>query len=121
MKKKQKKLEALYSQIPSVEGCEPDCGGCCGPVPMVAAESVKMGLASGMLITPIKMTLTHDLTCRFYEPMKGCTNYDNRPLMCRLFGATAEPSLRCPKGASATTLLTLDETRSIMKRYKAFS
>ncbi|WP_199438461.1 YkgJ family cysteine cluster protein [Vibrio owensii] len=113
-----KRLKRLYEQIPQVEGCDPSCGGCCGPSPLSVSEAVRLGIEGGLLITPLKSTLTHGVSCEYYEPMQGCSRYDERPLLCRLFGASEDPGLVCPKGARASSPLTVSQTNQIMRAYR---
>ncbi|WP_122333948.1 YkgJ family cysteine cluster protein [Pseudomonas amygdali] len=82
------KISDLRRQIPSFE-CVPGCHDCCGPV-TTSPE--------GMSRLPRKTAAEQDaaldeLNCVHLGP-QGCTVYDERPLICRLFGTTE--SLPCP-------------------------
>jgi hypothetical protein len=95
----------LRSQVPVME-CAPGCHDCCGPVPLALEELARLP----------KKRKQDLLTCRFLDS-KGCTVYDERPMMCRLFGCSAEKMLRCPRGLKAPRLLSLEETHRIMQAY----
>ena len=41
--------------------------------------------------------------------------YENRPLVCRLFGASEQPIMRCPHGAKADNPLTSQETARMVR------
>lgn len=84
------KIRALRQQIPSFE-CVPGCHDCCGPVTTSPEEMSRL---------PRKTAAEQDaamdeLNCVHLGP-GGCTVYDERPLICRLFGTT--PTLPCPNG-----------------------
>lgn len=116
-------LQELYARIPAVKGCKADCSGCCGPVPMLEAEraAVKHMIqphAAGEIydyaITPTKPDC---MTCA-YSTSTGCAIYNDRPLLCRLFGASDEPKMRCPYGARAKRPLNKAETMLLMDDYR---
>lgn len=84
------KIRTLRQQIPTFE-CVPGCHDCCGPVTTSPEEMARL---------PRKSRAEQDaaleaLDCVHLGP-NGCTVYDERPLICRLFGTTA--SLPCPRG-----------------------
>lgn len=119
-------LQSLYARIPAVVGCKTDCGGCCGPVPMIDQELAAIkhmirpheaGTLYEYAITPTKPDC---LTCS-YSTTKGCAIYNDRPLLCRLFGASETPRMKCPYGAAAKKPLTEAETLQIMDDYRALS
>ena len=89
--KNSRKIELLRSQIPSF-ACTPGCHDCCGPVTTSSEEMSRL---------PVKTEAKHatalaELNCP-HLGCNGCEVYDERPLICRLFGTT--PSLACPNGA----------------------
>ena len=85
-----RQISYLRRQIPGF-ACEPGCHDCCGPVTASAEELARL---------PVKSVAEHDaalaeFNCVHLGP-QGCTVYEERPLICRLFGTT--PSLPCPRG-----------------------
>ncbi|MGO3405668.1 YkgJ family cysteine cluster protein [Marinomonas sp.] len=81
-------IARLRSNIPSFE-CTPGCHDCCGPVTTSSEEMSRL---------PVKTDAEHDaaladFSCVHLGP-NGCEVYDERPLICRLFGTT--PNLACP-------------------------
>ncbi len=96
----------LYAQIPKMTTCEPGCTRCCGPVPFTPSERAKIGA----------MTTGMYLTCPFVGE-KGCEIYENRPFMCRLFGAADVPLLRCPRKRRSRRILTSDQAAKLAKEY----
>ena len=85
-----RKIDHLRQRIPSF-ACVPGCHDCCGPVTASSEEMARL---------PVKSDAEHDaalaeFNCVHLGP-QGCTVYDERPLICRLFGTT--PRLPCPNG-----------------------
>jgi Fe-S-cluster containining protein len=83
-------IKFYRNRIPSFE-CIPGCHDCCGPVTTSPEEMSRL---------PVKTEAEHDealanLSCP-HLGVNGCEVYDERPLICRLFGTT--PSLACPNG-----------------------
>ena len=85
-----RKIDQLRLQIPSF-ACVPGCHDCCGPVTASSEEMARL---------PMKSDAEHDAALAEYNCVhlgpQGCTVYDQRPLICRLFGTT--PNLPCPRG-----------------------
>ncbi|WP_394777303.1 YkgJ family cysteine cluster protein [Undibacterium sp.] len=84
------KLKFFRERIPSF-ACVPGCHDCCGPVTTSTLEMARL---------PVKTEAEHEialesLSCPHLGPA-GCQVYDERPLICRLFGTT--PRLLCPRG-----------------------
>jgi len=102
-------LKKLYSKIPSFE-CIEGCTDCCGPVPLTKLEAKRLNVDSNL--TPTKLG---SCDC-VYASEKGCTVYENRPYMCRLFGATED--LKCPHGKKPTKLLSSDSTNRLTNDYR---
>ncbi|WP_339488961.1 YkgJ family cysteine cluster protein [Pseudomonas sp. EL_65y_Pfl2_R95] len=85
-----RKIDHLRLHIPRFD-CIPGCHDCCGPVTASSEEMSRL---------PHKSDAEHEaaleaLDCVHLGP-QGCEVYDQRPLICRLFGTT--PRLPCPHG-----------------------
>jgi hypothetical protein len=83
-------IKFFRKRIPSFE-CIPGCHDCCGPVTASSDEMARL---------PVKTDKEHDaalanLSCPHLGE-SGCEVYDERPLICRLYGTT--PKLLCPQG-----------------------
>ena len=90
-------IDYLRRRIPSFD-CVPGCHDCCGPVTTSSTEMARL---------PVKSEAEHEaalaaLSCP-HLGKDGCEVYEERPLICRLFGTT--PSLRCPNGRAPTTMI----------------
>ncbi|MFZ3152793.1 YkgJ family cysteine cluster protein [Pseudomonas sp.] len=92
-----RRIDQLRLQIPSF-ACVPGCHDCCGPVTASSEEMSRL---------PVKSAAEHaaalaEYNCVHLGP-QGCTVYDQRPLICRLFGTT--PSLPCPRGQAPEQMI----------------
>ena len=100
-----RKIDRLRLQIPSFE-CVPGCHDCCGPVTASAEELSRL---------PEKSVAQHDAAlanfdCVYLGP-QGCEVYQQRPLICRLFGTT--PRLACPRGMAPEVPIELEVERQV--------
>ena len=73
-------LERLIPQVP--DRCPAGCSECCGPQFLSAVEATRMGLEGS------KHTgCTKTFNCALLTS-GGCSVYENRPFVCKLFGTT---------------------------------
>ncbi|MBD2839819.1 YkgJ family cysteine cluster protein [Pseudomonas sp. JM0905a] len=90
-----RKIDQLRRQIPAFS-CVPGCHDCCGPVTASSEEMSRL---------PVKSDAEHDAALAQWNCVhlgtQGCEAYEQRPLICRLFGTT--PSLPCPRGRGPET------------------
>lgn len=98
-----KTIKYLRKQIPSFE-CKPDCTDCCGPVPFSKWEWEQ--------IKDKRKTIT--LNCP-YASENGCEIYEQRPILCRLFGTV--PKIKCPHGCGPKKMLSRKKETEIMRKY----
>jgi len=102
------KMAELYRAIPSFD-CKPGCSDCCGPVPMAKPEWQAIKLA--------KRASGQDcLTCAYLVDGK-CSVYQDRPFLCRLFGATTDAKIACPHGCGPSKPLTAQQASILNSRY----
>lgn len=102
-------LEALRERIPTFR-CIAGCHDCCGPVTASSIEVARL---------PAKSPAEHAAALEAFDCVHlgahGCEVYDERPLICRLFGTT--PRLPCPNGRRPVYLIdrrTEDEIQRFM-------
>ncbi|WP_298447080.1 YkgJ family cysteine cluster protein [uncultured Marinobacter sp.] len=98
-------IARLREDIPTFE-CVPGCHDCCGPVTTSSEEMSRL---------PVKTDAEHeaalsDFNCVHLGP-SGCTVYEERPLICRLFGTT--PSMPCPRGRRPETMVDSKTERQV--------
>lgn len=99
------KMEALRQRIPSFR-CIVGCHDCCGPVTVATEEMSRL---------PVKTEAEHaaalaELSCP-YLGKNGCEVYQERPLICRLFGTT--PRMLCPNGQRPVYMIDNDAEEEI--------
>ena len=100
-----KQIKALYQQIPKFK-CKPGCTDCCGPIPFAKSEwdNIKDKRCASSLTCP-------------YAVAGQCEIYEDRPFICRLYGATSDPDLRCSHGCAPAIPLTKAKAAELMGRY----
>jgi len=97
-------IKVMRKAIPSVS-CKEGCHECCGIVPFSTWELGR--------IEPLSYKT---ITCSYLNE-SGCSIYRERPILCRLMGASMEPKLACPYGCIADNPLSIEDTRAIMEAY----
>jgi uncharacterized protein len=95
-------MRHLWDQVPSAE-CKGLCVEACGPIDMSDVER-KYLADKGIIIGHNFITLTCDKL-----KLGRCTIYEDRPLVCRLFGAT--PDMMCRFGCQPT--MTAQQARDL--------
>ena len=95
--------------------CEPGCTDCCNRHAWSWAEWKRVAEDKRLEATSI------DAHCP-YATGSGCSCYDERPIICRLYGLADDigkygpfdhVSLKCPKGLEPTKQLSRQEARAI--------
>jgi len=94
----------LYEMIPSFE-CEPGCNACCGTMQEFSAYEWSQ-------VKDKKFPAGN--RCPYISP-EGCTIYEQRPLVCRLFGNCSD--MLCPKGFGPEKPLSEAVASNIMVQY----
>ena len=90
MKNNSEIVDRLRKRIPTFT-CTPGCHDCCGPVTTSSEEMSRL---------PVKTITEHENALNHYDCVhlgpNGCEVYEERPLICRIFGTT--PNMPCPNG-----------------------
>lgn len=109
----EERLQKLYKRIPEFE-CEPGCNECCGPILMCKTEWAKF--------KEHKQIEKDSLDCPYLADGK-CSEYENRPFVCRIFGAMdgaiPERRLECPKGCKPKNPIRTVASLRICAQYDA--
>ena len=113
-------------EIPAV-ACRPGCRDCCRGPAITPSErdrlAARVSLAQGQFIPLANrrgflMVSREDHRCPLLGPT-GCTAYLERPIVCKLFGATSGAAdLACPHGcgpAEGKKMLTADEAIRVVR------
>ena len=101
-------IQKQYERLPSFV-CKADCNECCGPVPFTEAEWALLTLEEQA--KPLVST-----KCQF-ATATGCSIYERRPLLCRLFGTVDDERTRCWHGCRPEKLLNRQQGLTIMRHY----
>lgn len=136
-KEERRALKRLYSQIPTFK-CRPGCSDCCGPVvaskqeqevapflrswedTMSLIDILKTGATAQELVAGplLANAMSGCNSCPYVvQGGGGCAIYDDRPFLCRLFGASEDPWLTCPHGCGPAKKLTLEQTQKLYHQY----
>jgi len=98
-----KTIKYLRKRIPKFE-CKKSCTDCCGPIVFSKWEWDQV---------ENKKTAT-SLDCP-YASEAGCEIYEQRPILCRLFGTV--PKMKCNHGRGHAKLLSAKKEKEIMRKY----
>ncbi|MBP3300598.1 MAG: YkgJ family cysteine cluster protein [Clostridia bacterium] len=97
-------IQKLYEKIPSFS-CKEGCTRCCDNwVQCAPEEEARCG----------KFEFT-DRLCPKLKGDEGCSVYEDRPFICRLFGSAE--NLPCPYGYGPEKPLTKEEASALLREY----
>jgi len=99
-------IRRLRKVVPEME-CKEGCHDCCGPIMFSRWEYGRI---------PDREFST--VVCPYLSLVSGCTVYEERPLLCRLFGSTTEvKEMTCPHGCKPEKPLSVRQMSEIMDDY----
>lgn len=107
-------MRAIYDCLPRLK-CKKLCGAFCGPVRWSAIEDrVIMAKTGGM-----RLSVSAAGSCPYLH--KGlCGIYEERPLLCRLWGLVDDVRMKCPHGCKPEPgYLTSEEGHELLRRMDA--
>lgn len=88
-------LEEMRDIIPEMK-CLDNCSDCCGPVYGTKEEMDRLPDKGKALL----YAWVHNECCPYLKDNR-CIVYDERPMVCRLFGTVKDSRLKCPHGVQA--------------------
>jgi uncharacterized protein len=100
-----RRVRALYANLPEIE-CKGFCHQSCGPVPATRAEVKAIEDRAGKPFGP-----RSDGYCSMLDGGR-CTVYEDRPLMCRLWGLVEK--MKCPWGCVPERWVSNSESRVLL-------
>jgi Fe-S-cluster containining protein len=103
-----KKLDELYSRLPKIE-CQGLCQDSCVPVGGLASKLENKRVLDTYGKGPKRPP--HPGMCQWLSLHGRCMAYSHRPLICRLYGVTAQ--MRCKHGCRPEKVLTFEEARDL--------
>lgn len=101
-------IRALWEQVPVLK-CLLGCHDCCGPVPWTKAEWEQ-----------VKDKCLYDSLDCPYIKSGGCAIYQDRPFLCRLFGAVERGRMKCPHGCGPEEPLSEAQAHELMEQYRHY-
>jgi Fe-S-cluster containining protein len=119
-------LEELYAELPTIN-CKGLCWNSCGPIDLSDAERqriVDLGVDIPVFTEDRARRWANDEKGELYCPAlsfgaheggMGCTAYEARPMICRLWGLS-EGDMSCPHGCEPSTRLTPAEVYRFIGR-----
>jgi Fe-S-cluster containining protein len=85
-------LQEIYDEIPDIE-CKGECHESCGPIAYSDAEANRIEQSGESPPEPVSGSHRCD---KLIPLVKKCSIYEDRPLICRLFGVVE--GMKCPHG-----------------------
>ena len=113
--KRRPSLADVYDQIPEVR-CKGLCEDSCGPIAMAVEEDQRLRergvIVPSMVDTVAAIEAGEDYYCPALRDGR-CSVYDDRPTICRLWGATL--SMPCPHGCTPADALSQEESHELLQ------
>lgn len=120
-------IRRLYDALPDLD-CKGLCWNSCGPIDMSTAEReriVELGVEIPVFTEERSRRWANDerlycpaLSFNANEGRIGCSIYEDRPMICRLWGMS-EGDMSCPHGCVPLRRLSLDEVwEFVMETYR---
>ncbi len=88
-------LQELYSQVPDAN-CKGLCHQACGPIEMGELERQQIREGGVEILPAVDMLVSGNTDCAALSPLGKCTVYEQRPMICRLYGVVE--TMRCEYG-----------------------
>lgn len=108
-------LDRIYRAIPTVE-CKGLCAEACGPIQMSPQEHQRIMDRGVDIPDGFDLLANGKSVCPALKDNR-CTVYEDRPLICRLWGAVE--SMPCPFGCTSTPGLLMDAgARALLDRVR---
>lgn len=121
-------VRRIYQELPEVD-CKGLCWNACGPIDMSDAEREQIRTKYDVEIEPFTQERSQRWAAgeRLYctalsfgarDGQMGCAIYEDRPAICRLWGA-GEGEMACPHGCDVSSRLTNEQIMQIVVRVMA--
>jgi len=103
-------LNLLYAQVPSISSCTGRCAASCGPINGIYGDAEAERILRRMRGLP---EAREDGSCSMLNVFGRCDIYEDRPMICRLWGATEK--MPCVFGCEPDEpMLSADEGRELL-------
>lgn len=104
--------DRLYARIPAV-ACQRRCQRSCVPVQMLPHERARITAGGGHHLSHVGPA------CALLDERGACSVYDQRPAICRLWGAV--DTMPCPHGCQPERWMTEAEALALLDGLRAWS
>jgi hypothetical protein len=107
-------LADVYARVPEVD-CKGLCMDSCGPIAMSIEEDDRLQKRGVRVASMVDAVAAVERGDDYYCPALRdgrCTVYDDRPTICRLWGATT--SMPCPHGCTPANALSQPESFELL-------
>lgn len=101
-RRKEEALRELYAQVPEIPGCTGECWRSCGPIELsdherrrLRARGYEIGDARKLVVEGFEAGVEPHY-CPALGPDGKCSVYEDRPMICRIWGAVED--MPCPFG-----------------------
>jgi Fe-S-cluster containining protein len=112
---KPKTLQDIYNSMPTIE-CQGLCQECCGPIAVLPAELQKITESKQSVPTIKVVSEWGNLTCSALNDKGRCSIYENRPMICRLYGLVQ--AMACPYGCKPSRWVSDREAAILIERVR---
>jgi uncharacterized protein len=109
-------LEEIYAEVPPIR-CIGKCQEARGPIDMSATERERLEARGVDIPDPRDALRSGHLDCPALGALGQCTVYEDRPLVCRLFGTVER--MTCEHGCKPDRRLSDEEARQLFRRASA--
>ena len=113
--KRKPSLDDVYARIPEVP-CKGLCQDSCGPIAMSVDEDARLRRLGVEVPSMVETVAAIERGEDYYCPALvdgSCAVYDDRPTICRLWGATT--SMPCPHGCTPPEALSQEEGHALLR------
>lgn len=101
---------AIYANVPAIE-CQGLCHQSCGPLVVEEPERAHIKARTGKTVPDLQFN------CPMLTVLKRCSVYEDRPLLCRLWGVVE--SMPCEWGCRPARYLTDAEGHALIARTRS--
>jgi hypothetical protein len=111
-------IEQIYSRVPLIV-CKGLCHEVCGAIPVYPAEPIFQISTFTDLVGPGRygdrvMFSEETMSCPHLSAEKRCTHYEQRPLICRIWGVVV--GMPCEFGCKPERALTDKEAHQLLRQ-----
>jgi hypothetical protein len=112
MDAKYEAIKKVWETIPEFK-CKDGCHDCCGIIAMTKLEWDNINPKLCGTISMEEHKVIASMFCPYIK-VGGCSIYENRPTICRLFGTVNTALLTCPHGCGPAIKMQPEQSRMIL-------